>query len=202
LNEAAPLDDWSTLLSRFHNVKGIITELKLTIDQLSSNFESAKSLILKLARKMDEVGLCERNEICSTIKDLLKDKIKEGKITPKWIEKCLPEDYKRKYAKSEESSHLRKRVLQEIQVGNKGRVQTALAAHEEIGKGKCPRCLELEEVVSKTSRIQTAENMSQSEVRIPISKDKYEQIVSVMERSSDLFYIVVDRTSWSFVNAE
>jgi hypothetical protein len=44
--------------------------------------------------------------------------------------------------------------------------------------------------------------MSQSEVRIPISKDKYEQIVSVMERSSDLFYIVVDRTSWSFVNAE
>jgi hypothetical protein len=35
------------------------------------------------------------------IKQMLKDKINEGKITGKWIEECLPQEYKRKYVKSE-----------------------------------------------------------------------------------------------------
>ena len=32
---------------------------------------------------------------------MLADKIKEGKITKKWIERCLPQEYRRTYAKSE-----------------------------------------------------------------------------------------------------
>ena len=36
-------------------------------------------------------------------KEMLADKIKEGKITKKWIERCLPQEYRR-YAKSEQSS--------------------------------------------------------------------------------------------------
>ena len=32
---------------------------------------------------------------------MLADKIKEGKITKKWIERCLPQEYRRRYAKSE-----------------------------------------------------------------------------------------------------
>ena len=35
---------------------------------------------------------------------MLADKIKEGKITKKWIERCLPQEYRRRYAKSEQSS--------------------------------------------------------------------------------------------------
>lgn len=197
-------NDWSDFLSKFAGLRGLITDLKFTIDQLSSNFECAKSLILKLATKMAEGSLCERNQISSTIKVFLEDKIKEGKITPKWIEECLPEDYKRKYTKSEQSSHLRKtKILQRIQVDNKGRIHTASTPPEEIGgERKCARCLELEEVVNKTSQIRTAEEMAQSELRIPVSKEKYEQITSVMERGSDFFYIVIDRTSWSFIHAE
>jgi hypothetical protein len=32
---------------------------------------------------------------------MLADKIKEGKITKKWIERSLPQVYRRRYAKSE-----------------------------------------------------------------------------------------------------
>jgi uncharacterized protein YnzC (UPF0291/DUF896 family) len=35
---------------------------------------------------------------------MLADKIKEGKITKKWIEHCLPQEYRRRYVKSEQSS--------------------------------------------------------------------------------------------------
>ena len=35
---------------------------------------------------------------------MLADKIKEGKITKKWIECCLPQEYRRRYVKSEQSS--------------------------------------------------------------------------------------------------
>ena len=197
-------NDWSDFLSKFAGLRGVITDLKFTIDQLSSNFECAKSLILKLATKMEEGSLCERNQISSTIKVFLKDKIKEGKITPKWIENCLPEDYKRKYTKSEQSSHLRKtKILQKIQVDNKGRIHPASTPPEEIGgEGRCPRCLELEEVLNKTSHIRTAEDLAQREFRIPVSKEKYEEIRFVMGQSSDLFHIVIDRSTWSFVRAE
>ena len=53
---------------------------------------------------MDERELCERNQISRTIKKILKDKIKEGKVTEKWIEECLAPEYKRQYTKSEPSS--------------------------------------------------------------------------------------------------
>jgi len=85
-------------------IEGIITDLRVVIDQLDMNFANAKSLILELARRLDETKRCEQSQICRTIKEILQDKIKEGKITEKWIEGCLPQEYKRKYAKSEVSS--------------------------------------------------------------------------------------------------
>ena len=76
---------------------------------------------------MDEVQLCERNEICRAIKDILKDKIKEGKITvSKWIEESLPDDYKRKYSKSEQNSLLHKPKKQKMMVDNGGNVHAEL----------------------------------------------------------------------------
>ena len=41
--------------------------------------------------------------VCLKIKELLRDKITEGKITKRWIEEGLPSDYKRRYIKSEVS---------------------------------------------------------------------------------------------------
>src|SRR6476661_5810702 len=75
----------------------IITDLKLAIDQIDSSFKNARDLILELARILDESGECERRSISRKIKELLADKIQEGKITAKWIHDCLPSEYKREY---------------------------------------------------------------------------------------------------------
>ena len=85
-------------------IQGIIVDLRTIIDQLSINFNTAKTLILELARRFDETKRCEESQICRKIKEILQDKIKEGKITEKWIEECLPQEYKRGYTKSEVSS--------------------------------------------------------------------------------------------------
>jgi hypothetical protein len=79
------------------NFKGIIIDLKNLIDDCKYYFEKSKDLILELANRLNEEKLCEQNKISQVIKDILKDKIKEGMISPKWIEECLPSEYKRKY---------------------------------------------------------------------------------------------------------
>ena len=42
--------------------------------------------------------------ICQTIKEILKEKIAEGKISERYIESCLPTEYKRK--------HIRKKIIE------------------------------------------------------------------------------------------
>jgi hypothetical protein len=91
-----------------NQVQNLVTKLKAVIDELAKNFANAKDLILELARVLDETKQCEqRSQICRKIKEMLRDKIAEGKITGKWIEECLPQEYKRRYnnnIKSELSS--------------------------------------------------------------------------------------------------
>lgn len=74
-----------------------ITDLRRAIDQIGSSFKNASNLILELARTLEESGVCERRSISRKIKELLADKIQEGKITAKWIHDCLPSEYKREY---------------------------------------------------------------------------------------------------------
>ena len=85
-------------------IKTVVVHLRAVIDELDRNFASAKSLILKLARLLDETKQCKQSQICTKIKEMLADKIHEGKITGKWIERCLPQEYRRRYVKSEQSS--------------------------------------------------------------------------------------------------
>jgi uncharacterized protein YnzC (UPF0291/DUF896 family) len=61
---------------------------------------------------------------------MLADKIKEGKITKKWIERCLPQEYRRRYVKSEQSSlsGKAKKLEKIIIVDNKGKT---IAGEEE-----------------------------------------------------------------------
>jgi hypothetical protein len=93
-----------TTLLQTNQIENIIDKLRDAIDERDKNFADAKSLILELARHLDETRQCEETQICRKIKKMLADKINEGKITGKWIEECLPQEYKRKYAKSELSS--------------------------------------------------------------------------------------------------
>jgi hypothetical protein len=86
------------------SIEVTIAKLRVIIDQLGMHFDKTKNLISELARQLDEAKQCKQSQICRKIKDLLEDKIKEGKISEKWIEECLPQEYKRKYTKSEVSS--------------------------------------------------------------------------------------------------
>ena len=92
------------ILTPATRIETVVVNLRAIIDELDRNFTSAKSLILKLARLLDETKQGKQSQICTKIKEMFADKIKEGKITKKWIERCLPQEYRRRYAKSEQSS--------------------------------------------------------------------------------------------------
>src|SRR2546428_13120326 len=83
------------------NLEGVIASLRSLIDRIDSNFREAKDLILELARRLDEERVVKQGQVCRKIKKILEDKISQGKISEKWIEECLPPEYKRKYTKSE-----------------------------------------------------------------------------------------------------
>ncbi len=192
----------------------IIAELKTAIDRIVTNQTNARKLILELARRSDEGHICERNQICRRIKDILKDKIKQGHITDKWIEDCLPVEYKRKYTKSEVTSLSKKaKKLQEMVVDNSGKVHAELVSPNGLQKeqsdntrygeeGGCPRCSQLEEALRKASKISTAEQLAEREIKVTISKDKYKEIKSAIRLSRDSFYIVFDSANRTFVRAE
>lgn len=200
----------------------IIAELKTAIDQIVTNQTNARKLILELARRLDEGHKCERKQICRRIKDILKDKIKQGHITGKWIEDCLPAEYKRKYIKSEVTSLSKKaKKLQEMVVDNSGKVHAELVSpngsdtenapllqkqHSQNlrygDEGGYPRCFELEEALRKASKMSTAEQLAKSEIKVTISKDKYEKIKFAMQNSDSFFYIVLNSANQSFVRAE
>jgi len=90
-------DEYVIDLSKDSILQGLIVDLKLQIDKFAEDSKTLEQHILELAKRLDESQACHRNEICQKIKEILKDKIKQGKITERWIEKCLPDDYKRRY---------------------------------------------------------------------------------------------------------
>ena len=80
---------------------GLSPNLEQALMNFSTNSTHVKNLLLELARRLDETNELEQRYVCRKIKEILKDKIAEGKITEKWIEETLPPEYKRKYTKSE-----------------------------------------------------------------------------------------------------
>jgi hypothetical protein len=120
-----------TTLLGTNQIENIIAKLRVVIDERDKNFADAKSLILDLARHLDETRQCEETQICRKIKEMLNDKINEGKITGKWIEECLPQEYKRKYAKSELSSLSRNaKKVGKILVDNEGKSLAESSSYE------------------------------------------------------------------------
>jgi hypothetical protein len=83
--------------SKMEGLPSIIASLRSLIDQYDLELKKVGELILEIARRLNEGRLCEEEKICREIKKILKDKIDQGKITEKWIEECLPPEYKRKY---------------------------------------------------------------------------------------------------------
>ena len=98
------------------HIKSIISSLRVVVDQIDSDFKQARELILEIAKRLDEGQLCERSQISRILKKNLRDKIQEGKVTEKWIEECLPPEYKRTYVKSELSSLSKQKKPQLVEV--------------------------------------------------------------------------------------
>ena len=106
----APKDE--TIYSLPENVKSIARNLRIAVDQMHLGLTKAKELILETARQLDEGHVEEQAKICKKIKEILKDKIQEGKISEGWIEECLPREYKRKYTRTEsQQNHLSELVV-------------------------------------------------------------------------------------------
>jgi hypothetical protein len=90
-------------------VQSIATKLKAVIDDYNINYlANAKELILKLAILLDEIKQGEqRSQVCRKVKEMLADEILEGKITTMWIEKSLPQEYKRKHNKINNNNNVK-----------------------------------------------------------------------------------------------
>ena len=67
--------------------------------RLHLKFTTLREIIQELARRLDEEQICKQENICQIIKEILKEKITEGKISERYIESCLPIEYKRKHNK-------------------------------------------------------------------------------------------------------
>jgi hypothetical protein len=191
-------------------ITGIIADLKLVIDQLYIDENNVKNLILELARRLDEDKLYERNQISRKIKNILGDKIKEGKITGKWIEECLPSEYKRKYTtKSELSSLSTEDKPQQIIVDTNGQkineidqsspdsfksnLRSKAHLNQVEQKYDCPRCQDLEEALIKATSLTPASNypiIEEKEFQIP--KEKHGLVIAAMRNSEHVCYFRFD----------
>jgi hypothetical protein len=86
------------------SVNGIIADLKMMVEELHFEFMKLREIIIELARRLDEEQICKQETICQAIKEILKEKIAEDKISERYIESCLPTEYKRK--------HIRKKIIE------------------------------------------------------------------------------------------
>src|SRR5215467_5299642 len=119
------------------NVRGNVKELRIVFDQLHLNFIQAGELILEIARRLDEDHVVKQDQICRKIKEFLKDKIQERKISEGWIEECLPTEYRRKYngkLKSQLNHLLKHRPEQQDAVTQDGKSETKDEIHTQVIK--------------------------------------------------------------------
>ena len=179
-------------------IENIVANLRAVIDELDRNFTSAKNLILELARLLDETKQCQRSQVCRKIKEALRDKIKEGKITGKWIERCLPQDYKRIYAERKQSSLSGKvkKLERVILVDNKGKT----IAGEEPSPGTTSQ--ESEEAAPHPSLITEHERLSAAEIKFTITKDRYDEVKNAMRNGSSCCYLIFDLNTGLLLRSE
>ena len=214
------------------HIENVIAKLRIVIDELDKRTTTAKSLILDLAKQLDDTGQLKQNKICKKIKDLLRDKIKERKITGKWIEKCLPQKYKQKYTKSELCSlsqnsnklkedvvhNYRKSLLEsspyncsntdnfthspQTQVNDTNQILEKERTNKLNDDVSCIRCRELEEALRNASKMTSAEYLSTTETKFAIPRERYDDVKSAMDISSNCCYLIFDANTRMLLRSE
>lgn len=205
--------------SKVQGLNDIIASLQSLIDQIDSCFREAKALILELARRLDEEGVCERGHVCREIKKILKDKISQGKITETWIEECLPAEYKRRYNKSKLS------LLSKLEGADQRLIQVDNAGEQVIKDNKGSEDADPSEIQERndvefkdetniqdstndgnsrgyTFLIETSElKIHKSELVFTIRRESYQEISDAMKKSTDFIQMTFDQLG-PFIHAE
>lgn len=161
------------------HVKVSVSDLKAAIDAMAESSETVKDHILEIARQVDERQLCKQDEISRVIKRLLKDKIAEGKITEKWIEDCLPKEYKRKYEKRSASLS---EMVESRQAD--GTVVLQITSRDSDGDRETGTKATSDDT---GSRVEVSPEHDYYEFEIP--KDSYQAVLNAMNESKDKTYL-------------
>jgi hypothetical protein len=194
-------------------VNGIIADLKMVVEKFHLEFTKLKEIIQELAKRLDENKICKQEIVCQAIKEILKEKISEGKISERYIESCLPTEYKRK--------HIRKKIIESEQISVSQNKSISLIQkdesnnhhdyinlerdsepqykktlpnlHEEEFEG-CSLCKEviaenkeLREIAQKNIKFLSAEMLNNG---IKISKNKAKEIEDISKRCKDFIYLL------------
>jgi hypothetical protein len=171
-------------------VRNVINKLRTAIDISCVESQNAKDLVLETAREMDERGLCKREDVSRKIKQLLGDKIAEGKISVRWIEECLPKEYKRSYRKSEVSSLSEDTTSNddlEVQLQNDG---TVLMSKDGIREATNePTCNGLEEECHSGVPLSGRDINEEKLVTMLVQTSQYEQLHKILKQSKRLHLI-------------
>jgi hypothetical protein len=202
-------------------VYGMFIDLRLLIDDYHKGLNRAKELIREIARRLDEEREYERFTISARIKEILEDKIREGKITERWIEESLPSEYKRSYVKSELSSQLKKdkrragkahaenkpkdqqkvespRELEKILVTTNG---TNFPSSQGLEKGTVTEYerlsqenKELKEALHLRDResFSTADILQEGSIVFKIFRERFDELYRVMSESERFCYMIFD----------
>ena len=93
-------------ISQYPAIQKSVSSIILNIGEFEKTTDTCKTLLLKLCQDLLALNICEEHQVSITIKEILKDKINHNKITERWIERCLPQEYKRKYEKKSDTSSL------------------------------------------------------------------------------------------------
>ena len=186
-------------------ISNILTNIKIKIDELGIVFSTIREHILQLAKYLDEEKKCQRDRISVLIKNLLAEKVKEAKISARWIEGCLPKEYKRKYAKSELTSHSVIRtnpsspdqyLVQEFE-GNESVNESHDVVLDKKYDSNCindeedilQENVELKEALLKTTKFHNALNQ---EHRFEVSKYKLAEIIGWLKKCEEICYLIFD----------
>lgn len=210
-------------------VYGMIADLRILIDDYHRNLVKAKELILEIAKRLIQERKCGGSMVCTRIKEILEDKIREGKITERWIEEC---EFKRSYVKSELSSQLKKdkelikkvraknklqdeqgvespRELQEIVVSTDGTQLSSLQGLESDNETEEYERLNQENKELKEALVQrdresfsTADKILEEEIEFRIPREGFNELHRVMTDCERFCYVIFDVKNRIFLRAK
>jgi hypothetical protein len=184
----------------------IIVKLRADIDALHLHTNGIKDSILDLARYLNENKIFERNQICRRIKEKLQDKIKEGKITEKWIEECLPQEYKRRYTKSEVSSVSNENKQGQVLCMITPEAETYAEQEFETNERKAstdPTTNRLQQgEIDEFERCIIGLEISENPVQFSIPRKKYKNLEAAMKESNNAIYAVFKNGIFQYVYSD